>query len=112
VAYETSSFGHLTGSLVCSEPLGAGKANIVVEVIPAGRMAQGGPSNFGLRPPGPMTARLLVNDKPAGEARIAAFGGAGDTLDIGGDLVSPVSPKYASPFAFTGKIDAVTIDLR
>ena len=112
VAYETSSFGHLTGSLVSSEPLGTGKASIVVEVAPAGRVAPGGPLNFGPRPPSPMTARLLVNGKPAGEARIAAFGGAGDTLDIGGDLVSPVSPKYASPFAFNGKIEAVTIDLR
>lgn len=56
-------------------------------------------------------ARLMVNGKPAGEAR-CSFAGAGDTLDVGSDLVSPVSTKYTSPFAFTGKIDAVTIDLR
>jgi arylsulfatase len=112
VTYETSSFGHMSGSLVSSEPLGAGRASIVLEVTPAGRAGQGGQLNFAARAPIPVTARLLVNGKPAGEARIAAFGGAGDTLDIGSDLVSPVSTKYASPFAFTGKIDAVMIDLR
>jgi hypothetical protein len=56
-------------------------------------------------------ARLQVNGKPAGEAQFVGFSG-GDILDIGSDLVSPVSPKYTSPFAFTGKIDAVTIDLQ
>jgi arylsulfatase len=54
----------------------------------------------------------MVNAKPAGEARLTGYGNAAETLDIGSDLISPVSKQYASPFAFTGKIDTVTIDLR
>ncbi len=34
-----------------------------------------------------------------------------DGFDIGGDYGSPVSPDYASPFAFTGTLEKVTIDL-
>ena len=111
VTYETSSFGHMSGSLVSSEPLAAGKASIVVEVAPAGKVDQATQLLLAGRAPMPVMARLMVNGKPAGEAR-CSFAGAGDTLDVGSDLVSPVSTKYTSPFAFTGKIDAVTIDLR
>lgn len=57
-----------------------------------------------------MIARLVVNGKPAGAARLRVAP-SGDTLDIGSDLVSPVSPKYACPFAFTGKIESVVIDI-
>ena len=112
VTYETNSFGHSTGSLVSSEPLGAGKASVVLEVTPAVTVEQSSQVSSFARPPVPVAARLLVNGKPAGEARFAGLGMAGETLDIGSDLVSPVSAKYASPFAFTGKIDAVTIDLQ
>jgi arylsulfatase len=98
VTYEASAFGHSRGSLISSEPLGTGDANIVVDVIPTGN--------------GPRVA-MVVNGKPAGEAKFATLAAAGgDTLDIGSDLVSPVSARYTSPFAFTGKIDSVTIDLR
>ena len=107
VTYETNSFGHLSGSLVSSETLTPGKAKIVVEVTPAAS-GQGGQPGF--RRSFPMTARLFVNGKMAGELTLKMAAG-GDTLDIGGDLVSPVSPKYACPFTFTGKIESVTIDL-
>jgi arylsulfatase len=109
VIYETNFFGHLTGSLVSSEPLNPGKVTVVLEVTPA-RGRQGGQSPFPQQQPMPVTARLVVNGKTAGESRFTTVGG-GDTLDIGSDLVSPVSPKYTSPFSFTGKIDSVTIDL-
>lgn len=110
VTYETNSSGHSTGSLV-SGPLTAGKASVLVEVTPAARVGQDSQPAFPGRAPIPVSVRLLVNGRPAGEARFT-LGGAGDTLDIGADLVSPVSNRYASPFTFTGKIDAVTIDLR
>ena len=106
--YETSVFGRLSGSIASSEPLGPGKATVVVEVAPTGR-PQAGPVPFAQRPI-PVTARLTINGRPAGESRLSVVGG-GDTLDIGSDLVSPVTPKYACPFAFTGKIDSVSIDL-
>jgi arylsulfatase len=110
--YETSSFGHLTGTLQASEPLSPGKASVAVEVSPTVREQSGQFAGGGQRPPVPVTARLTVNGKPAGEARMSGAAGGGDTLDIGSDLVSPVSPKYTCPFSFTGKIEAVTIDLQ
>ena len=64
VTYETSSFGHLTGSLVSSEPLGPGKASIVVEVSPDGGAERGGQVGAQARPI-PVVARLQVNGKPA-----------------------------------------------
>jgi hypothetical protein len=35
-----------------------------------------------------------------------------ETLDIGSDLGSPVSPEYRSPNRFTGRISRVTIQLK
>jgi arylsulfatase len=108
VMYETNAYGNLSGSLVSSAgALAPGKAKIVVEVTPA-ESGQGGQGGF--RRSFPMTARLFVNGKMIGELKLRMAAGS-DTLDIGSDLVSPVSPKYASPFAFTGKIEYVTIDL-
>ena len=62
------------------------------------------------RSTGPGVARLTINGKPAGD--IANFGESyGETLDIGSDLGSPVSSSYTSPFAFTGRIETVTLEL-
>lgn len=107
VTYETSAYGHLSGSLVSSEALTPGKAKIVVELTPV-ESGQGGQPGF--RRSLPMIARLFVNGKMVSESKLM-MAASGDTLDIGSDLVSPVSPKYACPFAFTGKIESVTIDL-
>ena len=57
-----------------------------------------------------MKARMTVNGKVAGELMLRVAP-SGDTLDIASDLLSPVSPNYACPFAFPGKIEAVMIDL-
>jgi arylsulfatase len=40
------------------------------------------------------------------------LGNFGETFDVGGDLGSPVSDTYSRPFAFTGTIDKVSLDLR
>lgn len=58
--------------------------------------------------------RLLVDGRPCGEARLdrtvpRVF--ARETFDIGMDLNSPVG-NYPAPFAFTGTIGHVEIDLR
>ena len=54
-----------------------------------------------------------MNGQPAGETKVAAFGVYYfETLDVGSDLGSPVSPDYTSPFRFTGKIDSVKVDLQ
>lgn len=108
VIYETSAYSHLGGSLASSTPLAPGRAKIVVEITPI-ESEQGGQP--GARRSFPMIARLIINGKAAGEAqlRVAPSGG---NLDIGSDLVSPVSPNYAVPFPFTGKVESVTIDLQ
>jgi len=36
----------------------------------------------------------------------------GEGLDIGKDLGSPVDFNYKPPFAFVGKIEQVTVDLK
>ncbi|MDR8394300.1 arylsulfatase [Aliifodinibius sp. S!AR15-10] len=107
VTYETSAYGHLGGSLMASESLAPGKAKIVLEVTPA-ESDQGGQP--GARRSFPMVARLAVNGKAAGEVELRMVP-SGDPLDIGSDLVSPVSPNYELPFEFTGEIESVTIDL-
>jgi arylsulfatase len=57
--------------------------------------------------------RLTVNGTAAGEARYAIFWGySNETLDLGSDSGSPVSREYSSPFAFTGKVDKVVIQLK
>jgi arylsulfatase len=63
------------------------------------------------------TATLFIDGQPAGEGKVdfvvpLRFS-ATETMDIGMDLGSAVSIEYADqrPFAFTGKIDKVTIDL-
>jgi arylsulfatase len=107
VTYETSAYGHSGGSLVSPERLSPGRTMVIVDVTPVGG-TQGGP--LGGRRSIPMMARLLVNGSVVGESQVL-MAGSGDTLDVGSDLVSPVSPTYTSPFAFTGQIVAVTIDL-
>ncbi|PPQ36585.1 arylsulfatase [Rhodoblastus acidophilus] len=64
----------------------------------------------------PGQARLSVNGEEVASEHLSAFGGFNaigtETLDIGKDLGSPVSPDYQTPFAFTGKIEKVELDLK
>jgi arylsulfatase len=106
LVYETSAYGQLSGSLESSMTLTPGKVEVVVEVTPVPNNEAPG----GFRRSFPMKARLIINGKVDREISIRTASD-NDTLDIGSDLVSPVSPKYACPFEFTGKIDSVTIDL-
>lgn len=59
------------------------------------------------------TATLLVDGKPAGEAKVAhtlAFRMSLDeTLDCGEDTGTPISEDYHVPFQFTGKLDKVAV---
>ncbi len=63
------------------------------------------------------SAELFVNKKSVGKGEIAnvapARFSATETMDIGTDLGATVSPAYRvkAPFAFTGKIDAVSIEV-
>ena len=111
VKYEVNAFGNPAGGIVSSDPLAVGRAHIVLDFTPDQGRLQKDPLPG--RSMGPGVARLTVNGKPAGEAAIANFGGFySETLDIGSDLGSPVSQEYASPFAFTGHIETVTLELQ
>ena len=62
------------------------------------------------------TMTLYVNDKKVGEGRMEETQGItlglGGTLDVGEDTGSPVDDAYTPPFAFNGKIEKVTVDLK
>jgi arylsulfatase len=56
---------------------------------------------------------LSINGQAQGEAQFTNVNlSFSETLDIGRDLESPVSPEYKSPNRFTGKIDKVTIEIK
>ena len=58
-------------------------------------------------------ALLSINGKPAGQGSWGNFANTfRETLDVGKDLGTPVSPAYESPFAFTGAIGTVAIDIK
>lgn len=87
-----------------------GKLQVVVDFTPN----PGTPTSAFLagRLPVAGAAKLFVNGKAAGEAKIAALATPYvETLDVGRDLGSAVSKEYTSPFQFTGKIDEVKVDL-
>jgi hypothetical protein len=86
-------------------PIGAGKHRIVVD------------TSIG-KPGGPADVAISVNDQEAMRVAVkrtvAGAFSASETFDVGVDLGSPVSFDYfdRAPFAFGGKISAVTVDLK
>jgi arylsulfatase len=59
---------------------------------------------------------LFVNGKPVATGRIertqCCFYSADEGTDVGADEGTPVTEAYKAPFKFTGKITAVTVELR
>src|SRR5205823_1007791 len=59
--------------------------------------------------------RLYINDQPVGELAIPRtvpfIFTLGESLEIGRDSGNPVSEQYASPFAFTGTIKRVIVEV-
>jgi arylsulfatase A-like enzyme len=106
VTYEANAFANVTGRLT-SGRLAAGARTIVFEFTPTGE----GPAS----PRGPFAGRgrLLVDGAVVAEGPIDNLQVSyNETLDVGLDSGSPVSPSYAAPFGFTGAIESVRIDLR
>jgi len=92
-------------TLVANEPLTTGKSTIVVDfAYDGGGIGRGG------------RLSMTVNGKSVAEGRlertIPIKMSIGEGLDIGIDGGSPVDFTYELPFAFTGKIEKVTIDLK
>ena len=111
LVYEATANGHSAGKIVSSEPLAAGKATIAVDVVPDQAGNDSGPAFFAATRSA--KAALTVNGKPAGQTDIVnAVGSGRESFDVGQDLGSPVSADYATPFAFTGAVHTVTIDLK
>jgi len=61
------------------------------------------------------TVTLRLGKKNIGEGRfeqqVAGYFTVNETFDVGCDTVSPVSDLYESPFAFTGTIVRVMVDV-
>jgi arylsulfatase len=59
------------------------------------------------------TLKLFVNEQPAGEGKLkrSTFRHGLEPFEVGGDSITPVSPHYKSPFAFTGTIEKITFEL-
>jgi Sulfatase len=89
------------------EPLPPGHAKLVVDFASDGK-----PGEFGEG--GKLT--LSANGKVASQARlertIPIQIGLGEGLDVGMDIGSAVDFTYKLPFAFTGKIRKVTVELK
>jgi arylsulfatase len=64
----------------------------------------------------PRPAPLFAGSEEVASGHFSSFGGfrsAGtETFDIGKDNGSPVSAAYENPFAFTGKVAKVEIDVK
>jgi arylsulfatase A-like enzyme len=104
LVYHYNWFDEERTVITSSEPLRSGASTVRFEFAYDG----GGAGKGGV-------GTLFVNDKKVGEARIektiaARFGI--DTFGVGMDTGSPVSNSYSPPFAFTGQIKQVTIDLK
>ncbi|HEY0308060.1 MAG TPA: arylsulfatase [Acidobacteriaceae bacterium] len=114
VVYEINAFGNRSGQLVASDPLQSGKAHIVLSLTPgAGGYTAQQVTQLTPRKVISGVGQLTINGKAEGQAQFVNVNvHPSETLDIGSDLGSPVSPDYASPNRFTGKIDEVTIELK
>ncbi|MCF7750725.1 arylsulfatase [Bacillus subtilis subsp. subtilis] len=91
-------------TFTAKDPLPAGPTTLVVDfTYDGGGMGKGG--RFTLSANGAIVAEGRV------ERTIPIQFSLGEGLDIGRDVGSPIDFTYALPFAFTGTIDHVTIDL-
>jgi arylsulfatase len=111
VVYEVNAFGYRSGQLVATEPLQPGRAHIVLSLTPSETGNSDAVPSASRRP---LAAKgtLSINGKAQGEAEFTNVNlSFSETLDIGSDLGSPVSPDYRSPNRFSGKIDTVKIEL-
>ena len=58
---------------------------------------------------------LFINGAPAGTKDLGKIGSARsgyEGLEVGRDLGTAVTTSYKAPFAFTGKLDEVVIELK
>ncbi len=117
VIYEVNVQGNRSGQLVSTMRLTPGKNRIVLHIAPDGPGAEGEEDDQGVlhRKALPATGTLSINGKPAGQAhflnvpKTGGYWSGAESLDIGSDLGSAVSPDYTAPDRFTGTIETVTV---
>jgi arylsulfatase len=111
--YENNTLGKFHQQIVADGKLAPGPAEIVFEFTPTNRFA-GMMALMDHRPPGG-DATLRVDGHQTGQAHFDQFGGFTDaineTLDVGRDSGSPVSPAYTAPNPYQGRVLSITIDL-
>ena len=80
-----------------------GKVEVAFEFTPDGKQLIGSG-----------TGRLFINGVIAGERHFERFGGFArrETLDVGEETGSTVSPDYQAPFRFSGTLEKVTVNLK
>jgi arylsulfatase len=104
LVYHFNWFDETRTVITSSVPVPAGKSTVRFDfAYDGGGLGSGG------------TGTLLINGKQVGEARIGKTvpGRFGiDTFGVGMDTGSPVSNTYKPPFAFTGTIQEVRIELK
>jgi arylsulfatase A-like enzyme len=103
LVYHYNYFERTRTNLVSDTPVPPGKSTVAVEfAYDGGGLGKGG------------VATIAINGKAVGKARLEATvaGRFGiDTFGVGSDTGSPVTDTYKAPFAFTGKIKHVEIEL-
>jgi len=116
VYYEVNVSNDHSDQLVATQTLRPGLQHIELVVTPEPAAVGAAPSvgspAFSGRGPVSGSVRLSINGAPAGQAQFSSVYAAGETLDVGSDLGSPVSLEYRSPYRFTGEIEKVTVDLK
>jgi hypothetical protein len=104
IDYENNFFGKERDVITSNDPLPKGKVTVAFEYTQEDKTWGGGG-----------TGRLYINDKETGETKfehvVPVRYSATESFDIGMDLGSPVSTQYSAPFAFTGTIDRVKINV-
>jgi arylsulfatase A-like enzyme len=107
LTYAAKAFGNVAGKIAAPDPLPKGAVRIVFDFEPAQPQTPPGP-----RGPFPGRGRLYVNGSAVADGPLENLVTSyNETLDVGKDTGAPVGP-YAAPFAFTGAIDAVRLDLQ
>jgi arylsulfatase len=103
VIYEHSFFGKRRDVLTSTLTLPRGPVRVEFDFDQDGKQAGAGGS-----------ARLAINGQPAGEIRLARIGFPEplESLDIGRDSGSRVSPAYADAYGFTGTVARVTFQIK
>ncbi len=83
------------------------------EVLPEGKVTLKTEFKPDGKPGGSGTLSIFVNGKPAGSGALksSTVRHGYDPFEIGRDSISPVSPDYKSPNAFTGTIEKVTFEV-